>query len=123
MKLFYHDRRRLRGDSAIHMVHQTTTFIVGGWYTPERCQGIHVMDSKTFFPMSWYEASQLSRPIMSAEEWREFLVDSYSIDFYHSSGQNHVNIMQPKFYGKKLPAYAYLAPTYCPVSYYSEVLF
>ena len=73
--------------------------------------------------MSWMEATEMASPKKSAKEWEEVVRDSYSIDFFRSSSNNTTPILKLKYYGRKIPAYAYLGPKYCPLSFYSENTF
>ena len=98
-------------------------FLAGGRYSIENCQGIHILESQNFFPMSWMEATDMATQSRSAKEWQEVVKDSYSIDFFRSSSNNTTPIRKLKYYGKKIPAYAYLGPKYCPLSFYSENTF
>lgn len=56
-------------------------------------------------------------------EWDNFFLDSFSVDFFHSSSKSSVKVLKPRYYGQKAPAYAYLAPKYCPVSFGSSKTF
>ena len=97
--------------------------LAGGLYSVENCQGIHVLRPYHFFPMSWMEATDLVCEARSAKDWEELLEKSYSIDFFRTSSNNTTPITKRKYYGKKIPAYAYLGPKYCPSSFYSETTF
>ena len=89
----------------------------------KKCQGAVVLQPYYFFPMSWMEAADLSTPTHSKNGWKKVFENSFSVDFFRTSGNNTQPIMKPKYYGRKLPAYAYLGPDYCPLSFNSEILF
>ena len=89
----------------------------------DKCQGIHVIEPYHFFPIPWFAGLHLLTPPRTVKEWQKTFENSYSVDFYRSSLEIKKNIMKPKFYGGKLPAYAYLAPRYCPLSLHSEKFF
>ena len=97
--------------------------ILGGNYTAENCEEIHILDSHSFFPMAWYEATLLVTEKRSPKDWDAFLRNSYSIDFYKSSSKSTTPIRDRKYYGKKIPAYAHLGPKYCPMSFKSDPTF
>ena len=97
--------------------------LAGGRYSVENCHGIHVLQPFNFYPMSWTEATELFVKRRSEQEWENILDNSYSIDFYRTSSNNTTPITKPKYYGKKIPAYSYLGPKYCPLSFYSEITF
>ena len=107
----------------MHNVTQHSYLKAGGRYSAEKCQGIHILESYYFFPMSWMEATDMAIEKISAKEWEIIVKDSYSIDFYRSSSNNTTPIRKLKYYGRKIPAYAYLGPKYCPLSFYSENTF
>ena len=56
-------------------------------------------------------------------EWKDTIKDSYSIDFFRSSSNNTTPILKRKYYGRKIPAYAFLGPEFCPLSFFSEKTF
>ena len=97
--------------------------LVGGRYSVEKCQGAHILQPFHFFPMSWMEASDLVIGKHTKSDWKKILEKSFSIDFFRTSSNNTLSIMKPKYYGSKLPAYAYLGPKHCPLSFNSEMLF
>lgn len=96
---------------------------VGGNYTAEDCEEIHILEPHAFFPMAWHEATLLVTEKRSPEDWDAFLRNSYSIDFYRSSSNSTTPIRDRKYYGKKIPAYAHLGPKYCPLSFKSDSTF
>ena len=98
-------------------------FTVGGRYSVENCQGIRILESYHFFPMSWMEATEMATNSKSEIEWKDIIKDSYSIDFFRSSSNNTTPILKRKYYGRKIPAYAFLGPNFCPLSFYSENTF
>jgi hypothetical protein len=95
----------------------------GGSYSAEKCQGNEVVDPKYFFPVSWIRANDLMEKKRKIEEWREVFKEAYSVDFYQSSVRNYHKVQRPQFYGADKPAYSYLAPNFCPLSYFSQRLF
>ena len=98
-------------------------FSVGGRYDPSLCPNVRIILPKYIFPMSWQLATTLYEAERTKQEWLEFVADSFSIDFYQSSLMNYQKIMKPKYYGKKMPAYAALGPDFCPLSFDSVKLF
>ena len=61
--------------------------------------------------------------LSSIDKWEEMFSSAYSVDFFQSSVANTRKILRPKFYGKKMPAYAALGSTRCPIAFYSERTF
>jgi hypothetical protein len=49
--------------------------------------------------------------------------ESFSVDFFQSSVANTKPVMRPRNYGKKMPAYAALGSTRCPIAFYSRRFF
>ena len=105
-----------------HNSYQSYFLLAGGRYSKENCQGVRILESFNFFPLSWYQADVLKQA-NTADAWKKVFERSYSVDFYNTSGGKYFKVMKPKFYGGKLPAYAYLGPKYCPLSFSSEKLF
>ena len=99
------------------------TTMMGHHDSEDKCQGIHVIEPYNFFPIPWQVGLHLLTPPRTEKEWKNTFRKSYSVDFYRSSLGITRSIMKPKFYGSKLPAYAYLGPKYCPLSFYSEKFF
>ena len=83
---------------------------------------MELVSPSLFYPFSWMEASDLAkgRPL---EEWKKIFENSVSVDFFYSSIRQHIKIMRPQYYGRDIPAMAYLGPSYCPISFYSEKLY
>ena len=108
----------------VHIYKMFAIFSVGGIFSPRKCQGIQLVHPKTFYPFDWAFGSSLNNH-ETAEFWRDKFKDSYSVDFYSTSSNQpgHIRIMKPRFYGAKMPAYAYLGPKFCPVAFESEKLF
>ena len=98
-------------------------FTVGGAYSPDRCKGYELVDPKYFFPVPWLQANQLFEANRSLAEWEEFFSEAYSVDFFRTSMGNKKKVMRPKYYGFKKPAYSYLGPKFCPLSFFSERTF
>ena len=95
-------------------------------FSPEKCNGISVLDYKAFFPFGWMNQANLYEPKQKKSEWYSHFKDSYAVHFYHSSSQSvgsPRSIKQPKFYGARKPAYLVLALDHCPLSYWSKKLF
>ena len=95
-------------------------------YNRKKCLGMTIAKPSSFYPMNFYSAGDLSkkRPI---SYWEEHFQDSYAIHFYKTSHQqlfgtqpeNNPTVLQPKHYGKELPALPYLGPRNCPLSFWS----
>ena len=98
-------------------------FTVGGAYSPDRCNGYELVDPKYFFPVPWLQANQLFEANRSLAEWEEFFSEAYSVDFFRTSMGNKKKVLRPKYYGFKKPAYSYLGPKFCPLSFFSERTF
>ena len=92
-------------------------------YDPTRCPNIRIIHPKYIYPIPWQLGTTLFEAERTKEEWLEFFSEAYSVDFYQSSLENSQKILRPKYYGNKLPAYAVLAPIYCPLSLFSEKMF
>ena len=58
-------------------------------------------------------------PRRTEGEWARFFAETVSVHFYFSSVSNQEKCF-PGTYGEEEPAYAYLGPRYCPISYWSE---
>ena len=109
---------------SVNYVHKTFFHIsVGGAYSPERCQGYELVDPKYFFPFPWLQANELSESSKTLDEWEEFFSEAFSVDFFRSSMGNTRKVMRPQYYGKRRPAYSYLGPKFCPLSFFSERTF
>ena len=94
-------------------------------FSRERCQGVTVLDYKSFFPYGWMQHESLLKQ-KTRTDWYEILDQSYAVHFYHSSSLRHGNgniIKRPKYYGAKKPAYLVLALDHCPISYWSKTEF
>lgn len=96
---------------------------VGGLYTAEKCDGIRILPSVTFYPVAWTGGNSLFQSNRTPGEWMEFFANSYSVDFYQSSLVQRKKVMKPDKYGAKLPAYAALGPRFCPLSFNSQKMF
>jgi hypothetical protein len=106
------------------MLQQLYSFVlVGGSYDPANCPNVRIVHPKFIFPVPWQIGTTLYETERTAKEWLELFAEAYSVDFFQSSLGNYQKIMRPKYYGKKLPAYATLGPIYCPLSYFSEKMF
>ena len=81
-----------------------------------------MLNSQTFFPFSWLEANFASAK-HSAEEWQTIFADSFSVDFFRSTLRNAMPVLRSNYYGATMPAYSYLGPKFCPLSYFSEKTF
>ena len=99
------------------------SILVGGAYSVDRCQGYEVVDTKYFFPLPWLEANNLSDATKSLSEWEEFFSEAFSVDFFRTSMGNKRKVMRPQYYGVRKPAYSYLGPKFCPLSFFSERTF
>ena len=66
---------------------------------------------------------ELTDKRLSLENWEDFFKNAYSVDFFSSSMGNKQRVLRSQFYGKEKPAYNYLAPKYCPTSYFSAKVF
>lgn len=86
----------------------------------ETCQGFQVSHPKYTYPVAWFEAALLWTPRRTNKEWKQMFSSTVSIHFYFSSVSNKERCHQPHKYGKMKPAYAYLGPKYCPLSFWSE---
>ena len=96
---------------------------VGGAFSVDRCQNNEIVEPDNFFPISWLEASVLIEAKRTLKEWQEFFANAKSVDFFRSSMGNKRKVLRPQFYGARKPAYSYLGPNFCPLSYYSEKTF
>jgi len=101
---------------------QKGSVTVGGQFTAAKCEGIRLLPAESFYPFAWTNAVEMFNG-RKPEEWRRVFKDTFSIDFFASSLKAKLKIMRPKFYGAKVPAYAYIAPLHCPISFHSEKLF
>ena len=94
-------------------------------FNDENCQGVSVLDSQSFYPIGWRQHEQLyDRKTKS--DWYKIFKESYAVHFYHSSPKRdplNLNIMRPKYYGARKPAYLVLALDHCPVAYWSKEYF
>ena len=95
----------------------------GGAYNPDRCEGLEVVNPKLFFPYAWLEAADICVARKTVGEWEQFLENSISVDTFSSSMKNSQKILKPQYYGLKKPMYSYIAPKYCPTSYFSAKVF
>ena len=95
----------------------------GGAYNPDRCEGLEVVNPKLFFPYAWLEAAEICVARKTVGEWEQFLGNSISVDTFSSSMKNSQKILKPQYYGLKKPLYSYIAPKYCPMSYFSAKVF
>ena len=92
-------------------------------FSRENCQGIKLLDYKSFFPIAWMNQVHLWEPKRTKREWKELFQHSYGVHFYHSSSQSAGPgqiIKSPKFYGARVPSLLALALDHCPVSYRSK---
>jgi len=109
------------------ILHRLCGVAEGSWpeitedrFNPEKCRGVTVSHPKLTYPVPWFEAALLWTPRRSNKEWKEFFSSAVSIHFYFSSVSNKERCHRPQQYGKMKPAYAYLGPKYCPLSFWSE---
>ena len=100
------------------------SLLVQGAYSPERCQGIEIVDPALFYPVPWIKAAFLMDEKKTLPEWKEFFAEAYSVDFYRSSMKSdRRRVLKPQYYGAKKPAFSYLGPEFCPMSFHSETTF
>jgi len=95
-------------------------------FSPEHCDGVSVLDYKSFFPFGWMNQAELYEPKRKKQDWYDTFKNSFAVHFYHSSSQSVGSpraIKKPKFYGARKPAYLVLALDHCPVAYWSRDLF
>ncbi|TRY80061.1 hypothetical protein TCAL_06555, partial [Tigriopus californicus] len=72
---------------------------------PEKCKGVALVSSTLFYPVSWFQCSNLRNPPKTSEDWEDFFRDSYSVDFFGTSCSDEMKVLRPRFYGKNVPAY------------------
>ena len=88
----------------------------------EKCQGIQLLDYKSFFPIGWRNHKQFWE-LKTRDEWYEQFQHSYGLHFYHSSSQrfnpyHDINPSAPSNATK--PALQIFALDHCPVSFWSN---
>ena len=91
-------------------------------FSREQCQGVQVLEPKSFFPFAWMQQSKMSEG-RAKKEWQEAFSSSYAVHFFHSSSHSNQKIQRPKYYGARKPAYLTLALQHCPTAYWSRELF
>ena len=87
-------------------------------YGRKRCNGLAVVEPRLFYPFDWFNAGGMTNKQLNTF-WDERFQKSYVAHFYGTSSKSSPKILRPNSYGKGKPAYAYLGPTYCPVSFFS----
>lgn len=86
------------------------------------CSGINLFNSKRFYPIDWFHSSILFEP-HDQYFWEELFSSAYVVHFYGSLPAYNKNVLQPKFYGENMPAYAKIGPENCPSSFHSTKVF
>ena len=84
----------------------------------QRCNGFAVVEPRLFYPFDWFNAGGMTNKQLNTF-WDERFKKSYVAHFYGTSSKSSPKILRPNNYGKAKPAYAYLGPTHCPVSFFS----
>jgi hypothetical protein len=89
-------------------------------YGRNRCSGMTVVEPRLFYPYNWFLAHELTQTQLD-DFWEEKFKKSYVVHFYGSSSDKHgvTKYLRPNNYGRKKPAYAYIGPSECPMSFYS----
>ena len=104
--------------------HNSSTRMTKERFNSERCGGVSVLDSQAFYPIGWRQQEKLYDH-KTRSDWYQIFQESYAVHFFQSSPKRHPlneNIMRPKYYGARKPAYLVLALDHCPVAYWSILL-
>lgn len=93
--------------------------------TREKCQGVQLLDFRSFYPFAWLNSIELHEKRKTKKEWNNYFDKSYAVHFYHNSrtfmrgGKGEPGISTPEYYGARKPAYLVLALQFCPISFNS----
>ena len=88
-------------------------------HSRKHCSGMAVIEPRSFYAVNWFFAGVLFDK-RQEDYWAALFNKSYVVHFYGSSSRTiHKRVLRPNQYGRDKPAYAFLGPDHCPVSFYS----
>ena len=91
-------------------------------YNRKYCSGMAVLRPRLFYPLDWFGAADLWTKHLDSY-WESLFNQSYVVHFYESSTKNlgmKAKVLRPNMYGREKPAFAFLGPKECPISFFSE---